>query len=255
MNVIELIQPDDWHIHLREGKYLERTVPDAARQFARAIVMPNLSPPVLKVSTAEDYYHHIMDHCPLHSDFKPLMTLYLANSTTVSDIEQAQASPFVYACKLYPKNSTTHAQQGVSNIKHMYPVLAAMEACCIPLLIHAESTQEDIDIFDRESHFIEQQLSPLVQKFPKLKIVVEHITTEEAVKFVTNAPDTVAATITAHHLMYNRNRLLVRGIHPHYYCLPILKKSSDQKALIQAAISGNPKFFIGTDSAPPSYLW
>ncbi len=250
MRTLTITRPDDWHIHLRDGAYLPRTVADAARQFARAIVMPNLVPPVTSTAQAGEYRERILAARPAGSDFTPLMVLYLTDNTDPAEMAIAKASGFVHACKLYPAGATTNSDSGVTDIRKIYPVLAAMEQAGLPLLLHGEVTDSDIDIFDREAVFIERTLRPLVHDFPALKIVLEHITTDDAAEFVADAPSTVAATITAHHLLFNRNDMLAGGIRPHYYCLPILKRSTHQQALLHAATSGSPKFFLGTDSAP-----
>ncbi len=250
MQKIEIIYPDDWHCHLRDGQALATTVPLVAAQFKRAIAMPNLQPAVANAQDALAYYQRIKAHIPAHLDFTPLMTLYLKDNTTPHIIEEAKESGVVYACKLYPAGVTTNSAQGVSSLEALYPALAAMEKCGLPLLIHGEVNDHDIDIFDREAIFIERYCQRLISAFPRLKIVLEHITTSDAVAFVKNAPSTVAATITPQHLLLNRNALFTGGIKPHHYCLPVLKRQSHQQALIEAATSGNPKFFIGTDSAP-----
>ncbi len=247
---LEIITPDDWHLHLRDGEALAYTVPATARSFHRAIVMPNLVPPVDTVTLAEQYRERILKYVPKGKTFDPLMTLYLTDSITPDEITRASQSPYVYACKLYPAGATTNSEAGVSKLDHLDPVFAEMQAVDLPLLIHGEVTGAHVDVFDREKDFIKQHLIPIQKKFPKLRIVFEHITTAEAVEFVENAPSNVAATITPQHLMYNRNDMLVGGIRPHLYCLPILKSNRHQKALQQAVISGNPKFFLGTDSAP-----
>ncbi len=250
MQEITLRQPDDWHIHLRDGEFLARTVGDAARQFHRAIVMPNLVPPVKNAAQADEYRQRILANVPDGLSFEPLMVLYLTDATSAEDIIAAKASGFVKAVKLYPAGATTNSDSGVTDIHKLDMVLAALQETGLPLLVHGEVTDSHIDIFDREAEFIERILKPLTQKFPQLKVVLEHITTQQAVEFVTQAPANIAATITAHHLLFNRNHMLVGGIRPHYFCLPILKRSIHQQALIKAAISGNPKFFLGTDSAP-----
>ncbi len=252
MQSITITQPDDWHIHLRSGAALQHTVQDAARQFARAIVMPNLVPPVTTVEMAEDYYKSIKRYTPSGVSLEPLMVLYLTDNTSVKDIEEAVASDKVYACKLYPAGATTNSDSGLTNIENAYPVFEKMAELGLPLLVHGEVTDSHIDIFDREAEFIETILEPLLEKFPTLKLVLEHITTRQAVEFVKSQADNVAATITAHHLLHNRNDMLVGGIRPHLYCLPILKRSEHQVALIEAATSGSKKFFLGTDSAPHS---
>ncbi|WP_251357803.1 dihydroorotase [Kangiella sp. TOML190] len=251
-NSITITQPDDWHIHLRSGAALQHTVLDAARQFSRAIVMPNLVPPVTTVEMAEDYYKSIKRYTPSEISLEPLMVLYLTDNTSVKDIEQAVASDKVYACKLYPAGATTNSDSGLTDIENAYPVFEKMAELGLPLLVHGEVTDAEIDIFDREAVFIDTILKPLLEKFPNLKLVLEHITTKQAVEFVQSQGDNVAATITAHHLLHNRNDMLVGGIRPHLYCLPILKRMEHQQALVAAATSGSKKFFLGTDSAPHS---
>ena len=246
---ITITAPDDWHIHLRDGNALAYTVKDAARQFRRAIVMPNLVPPVLNAEQALAYKSRIQQHVPGGLAFEPLMVLYLTDNTTPADIAAAKAAGVV-ACKLYPAGATTNSASGVTDINKILPTLDAMAELGVLLLVHGEVTDAAIDIFDREQAFIERILTPLHARLPQLKIVLEHITTRDAASFVSEAGPNVAATITAHHLLFNRNHMLVGGIRPHYYCLPILKRNSHQKALIQAATSGDPKFFLGTDSAP-----
>ncbi|WNO10193.1 dihydroorotase [Teredinibacter sp. KSP-S5-2] len=246
---LTLTAPDDWHIHLRDGDALQYTVPHAASSFARAIIMPNLVPPVTNAEEAVAYKERILQHVPSGENFTPLMVLYLTDNTTAEDIVAAKQAGVV-ACKLYPAGATTNSDSGVTNLKNIYPVLEAMQEQGILLLVHGEVTTSDIDIFDREAVFIEQILKPVIADFPELKVVLEHITTKDAVDFVTQASDKVAATITAHHLLFNRNHMLAGGIRPHFYCLPILKRNIHQEALIQAATSGNKKFFLGTDSAP-----
>ena len=250
MNELTITRPDDWHLHLRDNEFLNQTVPATARYFGRAIIMPNLVPPVTTKNEAIAYKSRISAATPSSSQFKPLMTLYLTDNTSPNDIQDAINSGVVVACKLYPAGATTNSDSGVTDIEKIKPTLEKMADVGLPLLIHGEVTTDDIDIFDREKVFIENTLGPLVDSIPTLKIVVEHITTKQAVEFVMNAPDRVAATITPHHLLYNRNHMLVGGIRPHFYCLPILKRNEHQLALQQAAISGNPKFFLGTDSAP-----
>tara|TARA_R110002110_G_scaffold166602_2_gene367349 strand:+ start:107969 stop:109003 length:1035 start_codon:yes stop_codon:yes gene_type:complete len=252
MREITIIQPDDWHCHLRDGEYLTRTVPDTASQFRRAIVMPNLAVPITTANAAKQYKQRIMAHIPEGVDFDPLMTLYLTDQTKAQHILDAKKSGIVYGAKLYPKGATTHSEAGVTRIEKMYHTFESMSEHHLPLLIHGEVNDPDIDIFDKEKHFIDKVLSQIVKNFSSLKIVLEHITTKEAVDFITEAPDNVAATITPHHLMYDRNKILQGGIKPHYYCLPILKRREHKLALINAATSGNPKFFLGTDSAPHS---
>lgn len=246
---LTITRPDDWHIHLRDGAALELTVPDAARYFGRAIVMPNLTPPIATAEQALAYRGRIEAARPEGSPFQPLMVLYLTDKTSPADIEQA-AQQGVVACKLYPAGATTNSDSGVTRIENCYPALEAMEKAGLLLLVHGEVTDADIDIFDREQVFIDRILKNLVSQFPGLKVVLEHISTAGAAQFVEGAGPMVAATITAHHLMHNRNALLAGGIRPHYYCLPILKSMQHQQALIKAATSGTPKFFLGTDSAP-----
>ncbi|MEE9310715.1 MAG: dihydroorotase [Cocleimonas sp.] len=253
INTITLIQPDDLHLHVREGDALKSVVPDTARQFARAIIMPNLADPITTVEQAKNYREEIVASVAdidNGSDFEPLMTLYLTDKTTAATILEAKASGIIHALKLYPAGATTNSDKGVTDLENIYPALEAMQEAGIPLLIHGEVTDPEIDIFDRERVFIETILEPLVKRFPSLKVVLEHITTRDAVEFVTNAPDTIAATITAHHLLMNRNTIFAGGIRPHHYCLPILKRETHRQALVKAATSGNPKFFLGTDSAP-----
>ena len=252
MREISLIQPDDWHCHLRDQSYLKRTVPDIAAQFSRAIVMPNLSPPITAVAQAKAYYDRIKTYVPSTATFQPLMTLYLTDTLSSKEIKAAKKSAIIIACKLYPAGATTYSQAGIKNLQTVYPLLEAMETANLPLLIHGEVVDSEVDIFDREAVFIERELLSLVKTFPELRIVFEHISTKIAVDFVAETPKTLAATITPHHLLFTRNDLLIHGLHPHYYCLPILQTNEDQAALIQAAISGNSKFFLGTDSAPHS---
>lgn len=246
---IILTRPDDWHIHLRDGALLHRTVGDAALQFARAIAMPNLVPPVTTTEHAIEYKERILAARPSGSQFEPLMVLYLTDNTDPAEITRAKAAG-VTACKLYPAGATTNSDSGVTDVKRIYPVLEAMQKAGMPFLLHGEVTDSEIDIFDREKVFLDRTFGELVKNFPELKMVLEHITTEDSASFVTEAPANVAATITAHHLLYNRNHMLAGGIRPHFYCLPILKRSTHQQALIAAATSANPKFFLGTDSAP-----
>lgn len=246
---LTITRPDDWHIHLRDGAALTRTVGDAAQQFQRAIVMPNLVPPIMTTEQALDYKQRILAACPTNSQFEPLMVLYLTDNTDPAEIARAKAAG-VTACKLYPAGATTNSASGVTELTKVYPVLEAMQEAGMPFLLHGEVTDSGIDIFDREKVFLERTFSNLVQQFPALKMVLEHITTADSAEFVAQAPANVAATITAHHLLYNRNHMLAGGIRPHYYCLPILKRGTHQQALINAATSGNPKFFLGTDSAP-----
>ena len=250
MNSIELIAPDDWHIHLRDDDALRVTVPHAARQFARAIVMPNLKPPVTNAVQARAYAERILAHVPAGVDFQPLMTLYLTDKTTAQDIQDAVNDGWVKAVKLYPAGATTNSDAGVTDLAHCAGALAKMQALGLPLLVHGEVTDSEVDIFDREAVFIERVLKPLRAQYPQLKIVMEHITTAQAAEYVAQADEYTAATITAHHLLYNRNAMLVGGIRPHYYCLPILKREAHRVALLKAATSNSGKFFLGTDSAP-----
>lgn len=247
---ITLTRPDDWHLHVRDGAVLRSVVPHTARQFARAIIMPNLRPPVTTTGQALSYRQRILAAVPAGLDFNPLMTLYLTDHTDPAEIRQAKASGQVVACKLYPAGATTNSDAGVTAIHKIYPTLAAMQEHGMLLLVHGEVTDREIDVFDREAVFIERVLIPLVERFPGLKIVLEHITTQDAVDYLSQAPATIAATITAHHLLYNRNALFQGGIRPHYYCLPILKREAHRQALLAAVASGSPRFFLGTDSAP-----
>jgi len=249
MQTLTITRPDDWHIHLRDGDVLPHTVADAARYFGRAIAMPNLTPPVTTTEQALAYRSRILAAAP-NKRFQPLMVLYLTDNMAPEEIARAKASGQVHAAKLYPAGATTNSDAGVTSLTRIYPVLEAMQKHGLPLLVHGEVTLANVDIFDREKVFIDQHLSKLVKDFPALKIVFEHITTADAAQFVAAAAATVAATITAHHLLYNRNHMLVGGIRPHYFCLPILKRGTHQQALISAATSGNSKFFLGTDSAP-----
>jgi dihydroorotase len=251
MNELRITRPDDWHVHLRDGDTLNATAPALARYCGRAIVMPNLVPPVLTTAQALGYRDRINSaqrDCP--RQFQPLMVLYLTDNTSPQEIAAAKNSGAVFAAKLYPAGATTNSDSGVTDLTRIYPVLEALQRHSLPLLVHGEVTDSAIDIFDREQVFIDRHLRAVTRDFPALKVVFEHITTAEAVAFVQESPATVAATITAHHLLYNRNHMLAGGIRPHFYCLPILKRSTHQQALIAAATSGNPKFFLGTDSAP-----
>ena len=251
MTRINLIKPDDWHLHLRSGEAMKSVVGMSAAQMGRAIIMPNLSPPVKSVLQAQTYRKEIMRALPTNSGFNPLMVLYLTDGTEPKEISVAGAAPEIYAAKLYPAGATTNSINGVTNITNIYPALEAMQKEEMPLLVHGEVTDPEVDVFDREAVFIEEVLERVVKDFPGLKIVLEHITTKDAVDYVLGCDDNIAATITPHHLLANRNHMLVGGIKPHYYCMPVLKRQiPDQKALLKAAISGNPKFFLGTDSAP-----
>jgi dihydroorotase len=250
MQTITLTRPDDWHIHVRNGAVLATVLPHTARQFARAIIMPNLKPPVTTVAQAEQYRAEILQALPEGLDFTPLMTLYLTAATTTDELQKAAETDFVHAVKLYPAGATTNSDAGVGNIQAIYPQLAALERYGLPLLVHGEVTDDDCDIFDRERVFIDRHLRAIVAEFPALRIVLEHVTTSEAVQFVEAAGPQVAATLTPQHLLLNRNALLTGGLRPHHYCLPILKREQHRQALVAAATSGNPKFFLGTDSAP-----
>ncbi|MDM7483533.1 MAG: dihydroorotase [Vibrio metschnikovii] len=249
MTTFTLTRPDDWHVHLRDGDVLQDTVRDISRYNGRALIMPNTVPPVTTTDMALAYRERILAAKP-RAHFQPLMTLYLTDNTSPDEIGKAKASGAIVAAKLYPAGATTNSDSGVTDPKKIYPVLQAMEQEGLLLLVHGEVTTQDVDIFDREKTFLETVLAPIVNDFPNLKIVLEHITTAEAVAFVKQAGENVAATITAHHLLFNRNHMLVGGIRPHFYCLPILKRATHQDALVAAATSGNKKFFLGTDSAP-----
>jgi len=250
MNKITITRPDDWHLHLRDGAALKAVLPDTAKQFARAIVMPNLRPPVTTTELALAYRERIIEALPAGMRFEPLMTLYLTDNTTAEEIVKAKASGLVHGVKLYPAGATTNSDSGVTSLDKCAGALAEMEKLGLPLLVHAEVTDSDIDVFDRELVFIERHMIPLLKKYPALKIVFEHITTKDAADFVALAPANVAATITAHHLLMNRNDMFKGGIQPHHYCLPVLKRESHRVALVKAATSGSAKFFLGTDSAP-----
>ena len=247
---LTLIRPDDWHLHLRDGAALAAVLPDTCRQMGRAIIMPNLKPPVTTVDAAAAYRERILAARPAGSRFEPLMTLYLTDNTSPAEIRKAKASGFVHAVKLYPAGATTNSDFGVSDVNKAMPALETMAETGLPLLVHGEVTDPAIDVFDREAAFIEQVFQPLLAKLPSLRVVFEHITTRDAAEYVAAAPDNVAATITAHHLLMNRNALFVGGIRPHHYCLPVLKRELHRQALLKAATSGSAKFFLGTDSAP-----
>jgi len=247
---IKITRPDDWHLHLRDGSLMHSVLPDTARQFARAIVMPNLRPPVTTTEQAQAYRARILAALPMGSHFEPLMTLYLTDNTTAQEIRSAKQSGIVHAVKYYPAGATTNSDSGVTDIRKAYPALEEMQHCGMPLLMHGEVTDSAVDMFDREAVFIARVLQPLLHDLPDLRVVFEHISTIDAAQFVKNAPENVAATITAHHLLYNRNAMLSGGIHPHYYCLPVLKRETHREALLSAATSGSKKFFLGTDSAP-----
>ena len=247
---ITITRPDDWHLHLRDGDALEAVLPHSAKQFARAIIMPNLRPPITTVVAAADYRQRILNALPEGMRFEPLMTLYLTDNTPADEIRRAVESGFVKAVKLYPAGATTNSDAGVTDLAKCDAALAEMEKAGMPLLVHGEVTDPAIDIFDRENVFIEAVLQPLLARRPGLRVVFEHITTKDAAEFVAAAGGNVAATITAHHLLYNRNAIFVGGVRPHYYCLPVLKREMHRTALVRAATSGSPKFFLGTDSAP-----
>jgi dihydroorotase len=247
---LTLIRPDDWHLHLRDGAALTAVLPDTARRFARAIVMPNLKPPITTVDQARTYRDRILAALPAGARFEPLMTLYLTDLTPPAEIKKAKDSGFVHAVKYYPAGATTNSQSGVTDFKKVTAAIAEMEETGLPLLMHGEVTDRDVDAFDRERVFIDRYLGTLVREFPGLRCVFEHVTTKEAVTFVEQAGPNLAATITAHHLLLNRNAMFAGGIRPHAYCLPVLKRETHRLALVKAAISGNPKFFLGTDSAP-----
>jgi dihydroorotase len=250
MDTLILTRPDDWHLHLRDGDAMRAVLAHTARVFARAIVMPNLKPPVTSVSGARAYRDRILAALPEESRFEPLMTLYLTDRTSAADIAAAKASGFVHAVKYYPAGATTNSESGVTALERAFPALEAMAEYDLPLLLHGEVTDPDVDVFDREKAFLDTVLVRIRERFPALRIVLEHITTEDAADFIAAAPAHVAATLTAHHLLYNRSALFQGGIRPHYYCLPVLKRERHRQALLRAATSGSPKFFLGTDSAP-----
>ncbi|KAI3592415.1 dihydroorotase [Cupriavidus sp. CER94] len=247
---LTITRPDDWHLHVRDGAALSAVLPDTARQFARAIIMPNLKPPVTTVALARAYRDRILAALPAGVAFEPLMTLYLTDNLPPEEIVAAKASGFVHAVKLYPAGATTNSDAGVTDIRRCYPTLEAMQREGIPLLVHGEVTDGDIDIFDREAVFIDRVMKPLRRDMPELKVVFEHITTRDAAQYVAEAEGPIGATITAHHLLYNRNAIFTGGIRPHYYCLPVLKREIHRDALVKAATSGSERFFLGTDSAP-----
>jgi dihydroorotase len=249
-STLTLIRPDDWHVHLRDGVVLADVVPHTAAQFARAIVMPNLKPPVVTTAMAAAYRERILAAVPKGMKFEPLMTLYLTDNTPPDEIRRATESGFVKGVKLYPAGATTNSDAGVTDIQRCMRTLEVMQETCLPLLIHGEVTDHEVDVFDREAAFIDRILQPLRKSLPELRVVFEHITTKDAVDYVRDADGEIAATITAHHLMYNRNAIFQGGIRPHYYCLPILKREVHRQALVDAATSGSPRFFLGTDSAP-----
>ncbi|HWK75861.1 MAG TPA: dihydroorotase [Povalibacter sp.] len=250
MQTIRLLRPDDWHLHLRDGAQLASVVPFTAQQFARAVIMPNLKPPVTTVAQAQSYRERILQAVPAPLRFEPLMTLYLTDTTTPQEIRAARESGFIVGAKLYPAGATTHSDAGVTAIEKIYPALEAMEDCGLILQVHGEVTDHDVDVFDRECVFIDRILVRVAERFTRLKIVFEHVTTREAVQFVTSARPGVGATITPQHLLLNRNAIFQGGIRPHHYCLPVLKRERDRRALIEAATSDDARFFLGTDSAP-----
>ena len=252
MNELTLLQPDDWHLHVRDGEVLKNVIPDSARRFGRAIIMPNLKPPVTTVAQALEYRQRILAAVPDNIKFDPLMALYLTDNTTVEEVHRAADNLHVHAFKYYPAGATTNSDAGISSIEKVYPAIAALEETGLPLLVHGEVTDTQVDVFDREAVFIDTVLAPLLTRFTTLRLVLEHITTAHAVDFVTAMPDRIAATITPHHLLMNRNDIFRGGIRPHHYCLPILKRERHRQALVEAATSGKPKFFLGTDSAPHS---
>ena len=250
MRTLTITRPDDWHLHLRDGAAMLAVLPDTARRFARAIVMPNLKPPVTTVEQAGAYRQRILAGVPPGLTFSPLLTLYLTDNTPPTEIDKAKASGFVHAVKLYPAGATTNSDAGVTDLKKCATTLARMEALGLPLLVHGEVTDPAVDVFDREAVFVDTVLGPLLKDFPALKVVLEHVTTRDGVDFVLAGGANVAATITAHHLLLNRNAIFQGGIRPHHYCLPVLKRETHRRALVAAAVSGNPRFFLGTDSAP-----
>jgi dihydroorotase len=252
VQTVTLTRPDDAHLHLRDGAALASVLPHTARAFARAVVMPNLRPPVTDTALAAAYRKRILGALPRGSDFEPLMTLYLTDNTGAEEIARAKKSGFVHAVKYYPAGATTNSDEGVTGIERAYAALAAMEEHELPLLVHGEVTTPGVDVFDRERVFLDTVLSDITRRFPWLRIVVEHVTTRDAVEFVVTAGPQIAATITAHHLLYNRNAMFAGGFRPHHYCLPVLKREEHRLALVAAATGGNPKFFLGTDSAPHS---
>ena len=250
MDELTLVQPDDWHVHLRDEEALAVTVPAAAQSFGSSVVMPNLVPPITKLDQARSYYQRIIKHRPVGSDWQPLMVLYLTDKTTPEDILEAKDSGLICGCKYYPAGATTNSDSGVTNLRGLDDVFAAMQDVGLVLQLHGEVTDDAVDIFDREAEFIERYLIDIAEQFPQLKIILEHVTTEQGINFVRSRSANVAATITPQHLLYNRNDMLVGGMRPHLFCLPILKRDHHQRALIDAAISGDKQFFLGTDSAP-----
>jgi dihydroorotase len=247
---ITLTRPDDWHLHVRDGAVLGSVVPHTARRFRRAIIMPNLKPPVTDTTAALAYRGRILAVLPDNASFEPLMTLYLTDRTEAAEIYRARQSGVVHAVKFYPAGATTHADAGVTNVEKTWPALEAMQEAGMPLLVHGEVTDSEVDVFDREAVFIDRILEPLTQRFQRLKVVLEHVTTRQGVDFVVNGPASVAGTLTAHHLLMNRNAMFSGGIRPHHYCLPVLKREQHRRALLDAVISGHPRLFLGTDSAP-----
>lgn len=247
---LTLTKPDDWHLHVRDAGLLRRVVPDSARRFARAIIMPNLRPPITTTDLARQYRQRILAAVPGGLKFQPLMTLFLTDETSPAEIARAKASGLIFAVKWYPAGATTNAEHGVREITRCYPALEALESQSLPLLVHAETTDPDIDVFDREAVFLDRQLAPVIQRFPGLRLVVEHITTRNGVQFVSDASPRVGGTITAHHLLLNRNAIFDGGLRPHHYCRPVLKREPHRLALVEAATSGHARFFLGTDSAP-----
>ena len=247
---LKLTRPDDWHLHLRDGALMQSVLPDTARQFARAIIMPNLRPPLTTTVQAQAYRERILAALPAGMSFEPLMTLYLTDNTSAEEIRRAKQSGFVHAVKYYPAGATTNSDAGVTDMRKAYPALEEMQRCGMPLLVHGEVTDPAVDVFDREAVFIERVLQPLLRDLPALRVIFEHITTADAVQYVMSAPASIAATLTVHHLLYNRNAMFAGGMRPHYYCLPVLKRETHRQALLDAATGGSPKFFLGTDSAP-----
>jgi len=254
LTTLTLTRPDDWHLHLRDGEQMRAVLPDTVRRFARAIVMPNLNPPVVTTELALAYCERILATLPANTRmrFEPLMTLFLTDNIKISEIAKAKASGVIYGMKFYPARTTTYSDTGVTDIAKCFAILETMEQESMPLLVHGEVNDIEVDVFDKEKIFIDRVLIPITQRFPGLRVVFEHITTKEAVEFVKGTSGNIGATITAHHLLFNRNAMFQGGIHPHHYCLPVLKREIHHLALIEAAICGNPKFFLGTDSAPHS---
>ena len=250
MTQLTLLRPDDWHLHVRDGAHMASVVPFTARQFGRAVIMPNLKPPVTTVAQAKAYRDRIVQALPAGSRFEPLMTLYLTDTTSPTEIRAARDSGIIVGAKLYPAGATTHSDAGVTAIEKIYPALEAMEECGLVFQVHGEVTDADVDVFDRESVFIDRVMARVAERFAKLKIVFEHVTTREAVQFVTSSRSGIGATVTPQHLLLNRNAIFVGGLRPHNYCLPVLKRERDRRALIEAATSDDPRFFLGTDSAP-----